>query len=202
MFGRRPPSPAVPFPVVAEWISGPYSILRFLRMDIHWRGSLAGEREGTRLSSKPAFCRPSLVDGRPALEMGNGLERVRRMAISQVRATVRFRALVPSRCISERSPPPTTVSICSMRLIMRSIGALLGGALGDTTKCGGADSNADCFSSLRTLSGTYSSNSLLRATVLNGPSSCTPMGLLVVGNTADNQIPFAGPAQVSFRSKY
>lgn len=62
--------------------------------------------------------------------------------------------------------------------------AITGGAIAGTTACGTGDINADCFSTLRSLSGSFTAGSTLTATVLNGPLGAglrTPMGLMVVG---------------------
>lgn len=65
--------------------------------------------------------------------------------------------------------------------------SITNGSLAGDTTCGSGNINADCFSSLRTLTGTFSSTSTLFASVVNGPTGVgtrTPMGLLAVGVTA------------------
>ncbi len=58
------------------------------------------------------------------------------------------------------------------------------GTLSGDTQCGNGDPLADCYSALRTLAGTFSANSVLTATVVNGTSIAggSPMGFLAVSS--------------------
>jgi hypothetical protein len=61
--------------------------------------------------------------------------------------------------------------------------------------------SANCFSSIRTLNGSFSANSVLRATVQNSPSGLNPTGLAVAGQLMAN-VPEPSTAGVILMSAF